>query len=61
MSGLAEILLNLGYIITGSIQICHLLQTGYLQWVRYMRHARKNIEGSDLVIFTAALSQIIQR
>jgi len=57
MSGLAEILLNLGYIITGSdAHMSSITDRLSSMGVKiYEGHAEKNIAGSDLVIFTAAV------
>lgn len=59
MSGLAEILLNLGYQVSGS-DVNPSAITGRLQKlgaVFYDNHAGENIEGASIVVYSAAVSQ----
>jgi UDP-N-acetylmuramate--alanine ligase len=59
MSGIAEILLNLGYYVTGS-DICYSKTTGYLQRLGakiFIPHSSANIKGADVVVYSSAVPE----
>ena len=59
MSGIAEILVNWGFEVSGSdrtdSEILHKLENTGIKI--YIGHDAKNVEGSDCVVFTAAISK----
>lgn len=59
MSGLAEILLNQGYIITGSdINSTHLTNTLIQNGISvFLGHNENNVKGADAVVYTAAIKK----
>jgi UDP-N-acetylmuramate--alanine ligase len=59
MSGIAELLLNLGYNVTGS-DLCRTEVTDKLQNLGgkiYIGHSAGNINGADVVVYSSAVSQ----
>ena len=59
MSGIAEILVNWGFEVSGSdrtdSEILHTLENTGIKI--HIGHDAKNVEGSDCVVFTAAISK----
>ena len=58
MSGIAELLINLGYEVSGSdIKESSVIQRlSHLGGKIYIRHAEENIKGADVVVYSSAIS-----